>query len=316
MIPEHSFPFDPTNGMTCEELLKIKAPEAPADFKSFWEENYNLVMSHVPTYFIEREIWSPDPGVRIYLIRVKNWDNTEFSMWLCRPEESKGGLLIGQGYGNPAVPAEKFDLGLTICHPCVRGLGRSQCKEIPWKASLHVLHGIRSKETYILRGVITDLWMAVSVMIDMFPDTVSNLNYEGASMGGGMGALMLPWDKRFKAAHLAVPTFGSAIRFDYQSTGSGEACRQYVQDHPEALDVLAYFDASVSAQYLNIPVLVTPALFDPCVAPAGQFSVANSIPEKNRILKIREVGHFAPTENDKRLEIEIQNITRSLFLSE
>ena len=74
-----------------------------------------------------------------------------------------------------------------------------------------MVHGIRSKETYILRGVITDQWMAASVMLDMFPDTADNLNYRGSSMGGGMGALLLPWDPRFKAAWLDVPTFGSGI---------------------------------------------------------------------------------------------------------
>ncbi len=151
-------------------------------------------------------------------------------------------------------------------------------------------------------------------MIDLFPDAAANLNYMGSSMGGGMGALMLPWDSRFKAAYLDVPTFGTKIRFDYPSTGSGEACRLYIQEHPEALDVLAYFDASASAKYLKIPTIVTPALFDPCVAPVGQFSVANSIPETCRTMFIREVGHFAPTEKDKELNLKVDALRRELFL--
>jgi len=152
------------------------------------------------------------------------------------------------------------------------------------------------------------------VMIDMFPDAAGNLNYMGGSMGGGMGALMLPWDSRFKAAYLDVPTFGAKIRFDYPSTGSGDACRLYIQDHPEALDVLSYFDASVSALHLKIPTIVTPALFDPCVAPVGQFSVANSIPESFRTMFIRETGHFSPTEKDKELLAHVDKLRRELFL--
>jgi len=295
----HDYPFDPANGHTEEQLLAVRGPEEPAGFKAFWEETYRLVRSMTPTYFIERELWSLNAGERIYRIRVKNWDNTEFVMTIARPEKSLGGLVIGQGYGNPAGPMTS-EYGLTTAFACVRGLGLSQCKDIPWTADKHVLHGILSKETYILRGVITDQWMAASVLLDMFPDTADNLNYRGSSMGGGMGALLLPWDARFKAAWLDVPTFGAEIRFDYQSVGSGEACRLYLREHPEARQVLAWFDASAAAKYIRIPVCVTPAKFDPCVAPVGQFSVANAIPEQYKTLIIRDTGHFASTESDQR----------------
>ena len=65
------------------------------------------------------------------------------------------------------------------------------------------------------------------------------------------------------------------------------------------MDVLRYFDASLAAKYIRIPVCCTPALFDPCVAPVGQFSIANSIPEEYKTLYIRETGHFELTEKDK-----------------
>lgn len=312
--PRHDFPFDPTNGMSLEQLLAVQPQEEPAGFREFWEETYRLTRAMVPTYFIEREIWSPDPTVKIYSVRAKNWDNTEFVLWIARPEKSCGGLVIGQGYGNPAAPPPSV-FGLTTCFACVRGLGRSQCKDIPWEAAKHVLHGIHSKETYILRGVISDQWMAASVLLDMFPDTASNLNYRGSSMGGGMGALLLPWDSRFKSAWLDVPTFGSEIRFSYQSVGSGEACRLYLREHPEARQVLAWFNASAAAKYIRIPVAVSPAQFDPCVAPAGQFSVANAIPKQYKTLFIREVGHFAPTAHDQELQKEIDKWEEAHFRS-
>ena len=104
MTIRHDFPFDPSNGMTQEQLLAIQTQPEPAGFREFWEETYRLTRAMVPTYFIEREIWSPDSTVKIYSIRAKNWDNTEFVLWIARPEESHGGLVIGQGYGNPATP--------------------------------------------------------------------------------------------------------------------------------------------------------------------------------------------------------------------
>lgn len=297
---EHNYPFDPYNGKSQEELLKITAPAEPEGFCRFWEDNYRLVMDFPLDYHIETELWSPVETDTIYRVRVKNFDGVEFVVFIARPENSAGGLVIGQGYGNPSTPPSS-DYGLTTCFANVRGLGASQCKEIPWQPAQHVIHGIESKETYILRGVIADQWMAVRVMLDMFPDCAENLHYYGGSMGGGMGALLLPWDDRFKTGFLNIPTFGSEIRFDYQSVGSGEACRKYVKEHPEALDVLRYFDASLAAKYIRIPVCCTPALFDPCVAPVGQFSIANSIPEEYKTLYIRETGHFDPTERDKEV---------------
>lgn len=309
---KHDFPFDPSNGHTAEQLLALRGPEEPEGFRSFWEETYTLAMGMKPTYFIERELWSPVPGERIYRIRVKNWDNTEFMMTIARPEKSLGGLVIGQGYENSAGPSLS-QYGLTTAFACVRGLGLSQCKDIPWNIGKHVVHGIQSKETYILRGVVTDQWMAASVLLDMFPDTADNLNYQGSSMGGGMGALLLPWDRRFKAAWLDVPTFGAEIRFDYQSVGSGEACRLYLREHPEARQVLAWFDASAAAKYIRIPVCVTPAKFDPCVAPVGQFSVANAIPEQYKTLIIRDTGHFASTESDQRRIERVNTWCQAVF---
>ena len=297
MYIKHDFTFDPANGMTCDELLAVCPSAEPEGFREFWQNNYRLVSEAPLKYVLESEIWSPVPTEKIYRIRVTNYDGVEFVMWLNRPEHSAGGLVIGQGYGNKTEPPASEN-GLTVCFAAVRGLGPSQCKEIPWQPAQHVLHGIGSRETYILRGVIADQWMAVRVLLDMFPDCAANLNYKGASMGGGMGALLLPWEKRFKAAFLSVPTFGSAIRFKYQSTGSGEACRKYIIDHPESGEVLKYFDASVAARYIEIPICCTPALFAPCVAPAGQFSVANAIPEKYKTLIIRETGHFSPSEKD------------------
>jgi Acetyl esterase (deacetylase) len=308
----HDFPFDPTNGLSREELLKLAPPPEPAGYKAFWQETYSLVMAHKPYYHIEREIWSELPGCRVYILRAKTWDNREIGMWISRPAESDGGILLGQGYGNPATPGSlpRF----TVCYPCMRGLGLSQCKDIPWIPSKHILHGIASRETYILRGVVSDLWLAATVMTDMFPDTAEHLNYMGSSMGGGMGALMLPWDSRFHAAYLQVPTFGgNPERLKYQSAGSGEAVRNYVQDHPEALEVLAWHDAAASAKYLRIPTIVVPALFDPSVAPAGQFSVANAIPEEYKKVFIAETGHFPRTEGDQEIYQASETLRDELF---
>ena len=306
--------MDHTN-LSQDDFLRLTAPEEPSDFIDFWKNTYALATAQTPTWHIEREIWSPEKDTRTYLIRAKTWDNCVIAMWISRPENSKGGLLIGQGYGQPSVPG--YYPSMTVCFPCVRGLGQSQCKDIPWGVSKHVIHGIASKETYILRGVISDLWTAAGVMMEMFPDTAENLCYSGGSMGGGMGAMMLPWDNRFRAAFLLVPTFGgNHVRLLVPSTGSGESVRLYVQEHPEAMKVLAYFDAAIAAKYISIPTIVCPALEDTVVAPAGQFCVANSIPEKYRTMYILDKGHAEGSARDKVLMEKVEETKKKLFYGE
>ena len=177
---------------TREELLQIKGDTPVEGFRAFWEKQYADARNWKCSYTIESELWSPEKECRIYRFRFNSIDGFSIGGWLSRPAVSTGGALIAHGYGNPAIPSVVASPGRTSICPCVRGLGLSQCKEIPWQAHKHVIHGIGSRETYILRGVIADQWMAVRVLLDMFPDCADNLNYRGSSMGGGMGALMLP----------------------------------------------------------------------------------------------------------------------------
>ena len=106
---------------------------------------------------------------------------------------------------------------------------------------------------------------------------------------------MLPWDRRFKRAHLSVPTFGHhPLRLQWPCTGSGESTRRYVQQHPEALEVLRYYDAATAATLVEIPTLTHAALFDPAVIPPGQFAVANSLRAHGSRIVAIPTAHFDP----------------------
>jgi cephalosporin-C deacetylase len=152
-------------------------------------------------------------------------------------------------------------------------------------AAEHVVFGIVSRQTYILRACVASLWQAATVLSKLHPAVATNLNYSGESFGGGLGALMLPWDERFRRAHLVVPTFGHhPLRLQCPCAGSGEAVRQLYARQPGILDVLRYYDAAVAAQRITIPTLCMPALFDPAVPPPGQFAVANALSGEHEIL--------------------------------
>jgi cephalosporin-C deacetylase len=197
------------------------------------------------------------------------------------------GAVVGHGYGGRDTPDTEPPFSQrVVIYPCAPGFNLSTRADIPDNGQEHVLHGKSSRETYILRHSTTALWSAASVLLALFPQVVGNIVCAGVSFGGGLGALALPW-----RVHLSVPTFGHhPIRLHCSCQGSGEAVRSYYRMHPEAVNVLAYYDAAVAVARISIPVLVSPALFDPAVPSPGQFAVANAISQHE--LFILSEGHF------------------------
>jgi cephalosporin-C deacetylase len=189
-------------------------------------------------------------------------------------------VVVGHGYGGRTEP----DLTTVPEHaaaifPVARGLeSRGVLAGIPSKSAEHVLHGIDSVDTYVHGGCAADVWCAASALLALLPVAPEKLSYLGGSFGGGIGALALPWDHRFTAAALRMPSFGHhPLRLTLPCTGSGEAVRQYARKHPEVRDVLRYYDAAVAARHLRIPTLLGPSLWDPAVPPPGQFAVCNAV---------------------------------------
>jgi cephalosporin-C deacetylase len=190
------------------------------------------------------------------------------------------GFVVGHGYGgrdapDPELPAPRA-AGISFV---ARGLPtKSLLTGVPQEAGGHVLQGIESRADYIIGGCVADLWCAATALTELFPAAARRLDYTGVSFGGGIGALALPWDERFTAAQLVVPTFGNhPLRVRLECVGSGAAVRERYLADPRVLDVLAYFDAATAARHLRIPVQAVPALFDPSVPPPGQFAVVNSL---------------------------------------
>lgn len=301
---EHDFDFDPTCGYSKEELLKINPPDTePEDYEDFWRDTY-AEAEKIPLNLTKRTLWSPEKDIEVYEISFNSWDGIRTGAWVVLPHgrEIKGGIIFGHGYGGRAW----FDLdwtkeGFACVFVCIRGFNLSSNETIPWNSKWHVVHNIDSVEKYVLRGSTVDIWKAADALLEMCPGANINLNYDGGSFGGGMGALALAWDRRFKAAHLGVPTFGHhPLRLKFKCSGSGESVREYHKENPEIEDVLKYYDAATAAKYVEAEVLASPALFDPAVVPPGQFAVANAL--KNSENFILPAGHFKLDGDDRRYE--------------
>ena len=290
---DHNLPFDPTYGYDKAHLLSVGVPSEPDDFCAFWQTTYAETRD-VPLHLTATPLPGLTDDYRLYQVYYDSWGGMRIGGWLMEPAkgEIRGGAVVGHGYGGRDAPeANPPFFHRVVIYPCAPGFNLSAREDLPSTSQAHVIYGIASRDTYILRHATAALWSAASVLLACYPKVKGNIVYSGGSFGGGLGALALPWDQRFVKAHLGVPTFGHhPIRLQCRCQGSGEAVRSYYHDHPDVVKVLAYYDAATAAAHIPIPVLVSPALFDPAVPPPGQFAVANAIPKHE--LFILTAGHF------------------------
>ncbi len=300
---EHSYPFDPSCGYGLEELLAVGSPDGPPDFSEFWSKTHQLACA-VPLRLEKREIESPSKDRRVWEVKFDSLGGIRIGAWVTEPrhlDPDAGGWVVGHGYGGRGEPAfDELFRGAPAIFFCVRGFNLSAYADIPDSFERHVLHGIESPETYVHRGCVADIWAAASALVEMFPCAAKHLRYFGGSLGGGLGALALPWDGRFERAFLDVPSFGNhPLRLQFPGVGSGEQVRLYAVEHPDVLKALSYFDAATAARSIQIPVFVAAAMFDPAVAPPGQFAVFNALPGLKELFTWTS-GHFStpaePTE--------------------
>lgn len=289
----HSYDFDPRYGYSLEQLLEIKVPAPPADFADYWRQRYQRALQVAPCpqlQFLKRH-----RGFEIYQIQYTSTDQTIIRGWLLLPVDQAivQAIVIGHGYGGRDAPDFHIRIpGTALLFPCARGISLSRCETIPDDPAQHVVHQIDDRMRYVLGGCVEDIWLAVSSLLALYPQLQQRIHYMGISFGGGIGALALAWDPRIQKAHLNVPSFGhQMLRLQLKSIGSAEAMQRYAAKHPEVVDVLRYFDAASAAAFTTQPVHVAPALFDPVVAPPGQFAVYNAY-QGSKALFVLDAGHF------------------------
>jgi cephalosporin-C deacetylase len=291
---QHTFPFDPAYGYSLERLLEVLPPAEPEGFADFWRARYERARALRPEPRLAKHAGVRD-DFEIHDFTYPSTDGYTIGGWLLIPRQDavRRGVVVGHGYGGRDAP--DFDLAVAdaaFLFPCFRGLSRSRCAGVSDNPAWHVLHDIDKRDRYILGGCVEDLWVAVSVLEGMFPEVSGHVGYMGISFGGGIGALAFPWDERIRMAHLNVPTFGHApLRLTLPTQGSGESVRSFERRHGHVLDTLSYYDAASAAGHSRIPVHVAAAVFDPVVAPPGQFAIYNALPEPKRLFLL-DAGHF------------------------
>lgn len=287
-------PEEQTEYSLSELLTPLPSPTEPVDIDDFWRGTFDEFGTGPVGWELARELVATRTH-RVTEIRFRSSAGEPAAAYVMVPHAAdavRRGLVVGHGYGGRSGPdLDRVPAGTAAIFPCAPGMNSGTPSRFPALADEHVLAGIAHRDTYSHRFAAADLWRAATVLLDIVPADTP-IDYSGGSFGGGIGAMALPWDPRFRRAVLDVPSFGHhPVRLTRRCTGSGEAVRRHLRSHPEVRPVLDYFDAAIAARRIRIPVLVSAAALDPAVDPRGQFAVYHELPGPKR-LSVRANGHL------------------------
>jgi cephalosporin-C deacetylase len=304
------YKFDPSYGYSLTQLFAITTPKEPKDFDHFWQSRYKKALSLVPNPQIKL-IHKDKFGWRVFMLSYISTDNVIIQAWLLVPTSGviKRGFIIGHGYGGREEPDYHLPFkDAALLFPCFRGLALSAQPPFSSEPYWHVLHNINDKETYVLGGCVEDLWLCVSVMLILFPQTAGHLGYLGISFSGGIGALALAFETRISKAHFNVPTFGhQPLRIRLPSNGSANSVQKFYCNHKKmALKTLRYYDAAIAAKRLVQPIHCALAVFDPCVAPPGQFAIYNALSCEKHLFLLEAGHHNYPSQVQQLTELNAE----------
>ena len=285
-----------------EQLLKLKIDSKPKDFNDFWRARFNKIVEFSPRPKIF------DAGlkgsVRVFELEYRSTENVRIYGWLTLPSMGlpKRGFVVLHGYDGRTSP--DFHLPFNdsaIFYPCCRGLGISRNPNIPDNPRKHVLHRIEEKEGYVIGGCVEDTWLAVSAMIEFFPELKGRIGIMGLSFGGGIAVLAAGFDNRIDRMHVNVPSFAAyRARMSIKTVGSAAALQKYHAIHGDKIfSVLDYYDAAFAAENIKIPTLCACAMRDEVVAPESQFAIYNSLAGRKELFLL-DAGHCNyPGKNDQ-----------------
>lgn len=288
----------------------------PEDFDDFWR-----ALAERAGEVAVRPIRRPADG-GVELIEYSSLDGVRLGGWLTLPPgDIRSAVIVGHGYGGrDALEPRWVPKDAAVFYPVSRGLPRlSLIDGIPSDGAAHVLHGIRSRDTYVHGGCAADIWCAITALEELLGVALGErqgglrLGYFGPSFGGGIGAMAVRWDDRIDAASLHVPSFGAhARRLAVPNEGSSASVSAWVREHPEAWDVLDYFDAATAAARIRVPTIIAAAREDPAVPPVGQFAVADAVPDAYRRVTVLTAGHREYAEEEAEMAAYAA-ATRELF---
>lgn len=301
-------------------------PDPPDDFDAFWQntlEELNDVPLDLKLEMLEGENAS-ETTTRAYW-SANSLDGRRIGGPVTFPPEVKGPQWVyGHGYGSVQQGCAWQDriaaAGFIAVGVDARGYHRSRLPHDP-EVPGWAIHGIASKETYILRGAVADTIRAVQVARSLAGADPKRTVLAGGSFSGGLATLAAPWIADLVYLALRVPTFGAYdLRRHLVQRGSGAEVNTYMDslqpDEQRALrDRLRYFDAVNAATRIHdVPATVGLGVSDVVVPGETVAAIYHALATNDKELLWYPCSHAVHPLTARWAEFETHTLERGMAL--
>ena len=261
------------------------ASTRPEDFDVFWESTREQLWRLDPE--VERRpVETADvTGVGLDIVSFVSLGGCRVSAYFLFWQDDLPRPLVisSHGYGSQCRPRRDWaNKGVNVLAVDIRGFGISK-DALPHRSRWgHVLTGIESPETSVIRLAVCDYMQAARVGRLLLGDRVSRCVFEGVSFAGGLSLMAQAVTAAADLLAIGVPTFGWAEgRNLFVKAGSGAEISNYVTRRPDLLEdtmvVLRYFDAVNFADRIRCPTVLALGLEDDVVPAKTVYGIANNL---------------------------------------
>ncbi|WP_172194385.1 acetylxylan esterase [Saccharibacillus qingshengii] len=303
---------------------------AKRDLDAFWESTL-AEYADKPLNGTRELVATPMSGMNVYRTTYEGADDTPLHAWYLTPKPAAADqsnpifpcVVHYHGYGGSKGMPEHFAhyilMGFAVLSIDVRGQSGDTGNRLaqPYGAVKGWLTpGILDRETAYYRAITIDAIRAAE-WASAQPETDSERVFVlGGSQGGGLALIVPALSSVPKAAVAHIPNMCHMDFGILNSNSSLSEAAAFVSKHPEhleaVLDTLSYFDNLNLAHRIDIPVMVSCGLKDPCCMPETVYAAYNRIGSGKEMHVYPFDGHWV-SDGQNRLAMEF--LTRHAGLS-
>lgn len=302
---------------------------AEKDLDGFWETVLAEYRSK-PLNGDREAVSTPMSGMNVYRTTYEGADDTPLHAWYLTPKGNHNAqnekfpcIVHYHGYGGSKGMPEHFAhyilMGFAVLTIDVRGQSGDTGSRLdqPYGAVKGWLTpGILNRETAYYRAITIDAIRGAEWAAEQPETDIDRVFVVGGSQGGGLALITAALSSVPRAVVAHIPNMCHMDFGILNSNSSLSEAAEFVSQHPEHLDAvlrtLSYFDNLNLAHRIDIPVMISCGLKDPCCMPETVYAAYNRIVSSKEMRVYPFDGHWV---SDGQSRVAMEFLARHAGLS-